>query len=368
MRMNRRGRFVLGLLGLSMATMGVARPAAAHEKWFHETAPYPLRWDLFFRPLPLALVGAVLMATLGAILLRRARGGRGFLPTVEAFGTSDERRSALYGLVPAILGIHVAVPLLVNGVQGQLFSPDNSLPGPWKYLLGLAQTGIALSLFYGGLTRAAAVALAVLWLIGVFLLGPQPMLDNVLYLGIAGFFFLAGRGPIAIDRLLFPRSEPPAHLMERAVSVLRTGLGLSLIAVAFTEKLANLPLALAFLRKYPLNFTPALGIGLSDEVFVLCAGAVELGIGLWLLLNLFPREVALIAWAPTNLTLTIFNWTELVGHLPIYGILAILLLWGGGDKNRRLWLAGLRDGPLAILAGRRNQAEPGEEEHARRAA
>jgi len=322
--------------------------ASAHEKWFHETENYGLRWDLFFRPLPLALFGAVLLATLAAGLWWRRR-GRGFVPGPENFGTTDDRRSALYGLIPAILGIHVAVPLLVSGVQGELFTPNNKLPGVWMYALGLAQTGIALAIFYGALTRIASVALAVLWFAGIFLVGLEAMLDDAMYLGFAAFFFLAGRGPISIDRLLLPRLEPSAELMKKAIPALQAGLGLSLVFVAFTEKFANIPLASAFLERYPLNFTAALGIPMSNETFILCAGAVELLVGLWILLGIFPREIILIAWIPINLTLTIFNWTELIGHLPIYGTLAVLLVWSPGRENLALWLSGLREGPLAIL-------------------
>ena len=322
--------------------------AAAHEKWFHETESYNLRWDLFLRPLPLAFVGAVLLATLVVWFIYR-RLGRGFVPGPESFGTTDERRAALYGLIPAILGIHVAVPLLVSGVQGQLFTPNNQLPGLWMYVFGLAQTGIALAFFYGGLTRFAAVALAALWFLGIFIVGLEPMLESSMYLGFAAFFFLAGRGPISIDRLLLPRLEPSAQLMSKAVPALQIGLGLSLVFVAFTEKFANIPLASAFLEKYPLNFTAALGIPMSNETFILCAGAVELLVGLWILFGIFPREIILIAWIPINLTLTVFNWTELIGHLPIYGTLAVLLVWSPGSENLTLWIKGLREGQLAIL-------------------
>jgi uncharacterized membrane protein YphA (DoxX/SURF4 family) len=322
--------------------------AAAHEKWFHETESYNLRWDLFLLPLPLAFVGAVLLVTLAAWFIYR-RLGRGFVPGPESFGTTDERRAALYGLIPAILGIHVAVPLLVSGVQGQLFTPNNQLPGVWMYVFGLAQTGIALAFFYGGLTRFAAVALAALWFLGIFIVGLEPMLESSMYLGFAAFFFLAGRGPISIDRLLLPRLEPSAQLMSKAVPALQIGLGLSLVFVAFTEKFANIPLASAFLEKYPLNFTAALGIPMSNETFILCAGAVELLVGLWILFGIFPREIILIAWIPVNLTLTVFNWTELIGHLPIYGTLAVLLVWSPGRENLALWTSGLREGPLAII-------------------
>jgi uncharacterized membrane protein YphA (DoxX/SURF4 family) len=139
--------------------------------------------------------------------------------------------------------------------------------------------------------------------------------------------------------------------MRRAVTALRIGLGLSLIFVAFTEKLANIPLASDFLKSYPLNFTAALGMPMPDETFILCAGAVELLVGLWILFGIFPREIILIAWIPINMTLTIFNWAELIGHLPIYGTLAVLVLWSPGSENEALWLKGLREGPLKILKG-----------------
>lgn len=325
-----------------------ATNALAHEKWFHETENYELRWDLFFRPLPLFLFASVLLVTLAAGIYWRKR-GKGFVPGPENFGTTDDRRAALYGLIPAILGIHVAVPLLVSGVQGELFTPNNKLPGVWMYALGLAQTGIALAIFYGALTRIAAIALAVLWFAGIFLVGLESMLDSTMYLGIAAFFFFAGRGPISIDRLVLPRLEPPTQLMEKAIPALQIGLGLSLVFVAFTEKFANIPLATDFLARYPLNFTAALGIPMSNETFILCAGSVELLVGLWILFGIFPREIILIAWVPINLTLTIFNWTELIGHLPIYGTLAVLLVWSPGYENLALWLRGLREGPLAII-------------------
>jgi hypothetical protein len=326
----------------------LASNASAHEKWFHETQTAGLHWELLFRPIPLAFIAIVLVVTTIAWLYWRSR-GRGFVPGSENLGTTDERRSALYGIVPAILGIHVAVPLLVGGVQGELFSPNNKLSGVWVYFLGLALTGVALSLFYGALARLTAIALAIIWVIGLFLFGIEPMLDNAMYLGFAAFFFLAGRGPVSIDRLIFPRLEPSPELMRKAVTALRVGLGASLIFVAFSEKLANLPLALSFLEKYPLNFTAALGIPMSNETFVLCAGAVELLVGLWIVFGIFPREIIIIAWIPINMTLTIFNWSELIGHLPIYGTLAVLVIWSPGEENLSLWLRGLREGPLAIL-------------------
>lgn len=322
--------------------------ASAHVKWFYQGERPPLDWASFFQPLPLAFAAGTVLVVLGLWFVQRARNGRGFLPTLEFFGATQDRRMGLYGFAPAILGVHLAVPLFVSGVTGHLFSPDNALPTGWNYLVGLVQAGIALSLFYGGLTRVAAVLLAWLWLLGVALVGLEPMLDNALVLGFAAFFFLAGRGPISVDRLILPRLEPSANLMRYALSALRVGVGVSLVAAAFSEKLANPMLAQAFLGQYALNFTSALGIPLQNNLFILAAGTVELLVGLCLIFNVFTREIILVAWVPINLTLTIFDWTELVGHLPIYGAMAVLLVWESTPANLELWVKGLREGPLAI--------------------
>ena len=339
--MNRRSRWLILFAFLTSSQ------AFAHVKWFQGDRP-PLDLAAFFQPLPLLFSGGIALVVVVLWFWQRARGGRGFLPGAEFFNATSERRMGLYGFIPAILGIHIAVPLLVSGVTGHLFSVDNELVGAWRPLLGLLETGIALSLFYGGFARVSAVLLAWLWILGIFIFGLEAMLDNALILGFAAFFWLAGRGPISVDRLLFPLLEPSAGSMKRAVPVLRIGLGVSLVAAALSEKLANPALAKMFLEHYPLNFTPALGIPIPDNIFVLCAGSVELLVGLCLIFGVFTREIILIAWLPINLTLTIFDWSELVGHLPIYGAMAVLFVWDSSQANLELWVKGLRMGPLGL--------------------
>jgi hypothetical protein len=319
--------------------------ARAHEKWFIEDGAFPnVIGSAFGRPAVWFVVAAVAFF-LVAYTLWRIRGQQGFLPGPELFGAAPERRSALYSLVPFILGVHLAVPLLIAGVSGTLLSPHLEMTGAWPYLLGLVQTGVALSLFYGGFARAAALVLAALWLLGFLVVSPVAMLENIHILGFAAFFFLNGRGPLSIDRLIFPRLEPATRLVRLAVPALRVAAGIGFIVVAFTEKLANLPLALAFLERYDLNFSATMGLPISDTVFILGAGAVELAIGLLLVFNVFVRETIIVAWLPFNLTLTVFNWVELVGHLPFYGIMALLLVWVGDERDRELWVAGVCDGP-----------------------
>jgi len=315
--------------------------AAAHEKWFIDAARYPLRWDLFFSgPIVYALVTAVVVA--GLAFLWRARGGRDFLPSPDRLGATPEGLRVMYALLPLIIGLHVAITLFYGGLNGLLFSPNVHLNGAAAYVCGLLEIWVALSLFYGGLTRLASALIIGLWLAGIALAGVQSMLDNAMYLGIAAFFFLAGRGPIAIDRFMFPRFEPPAGLAQHAVTALRIGIGAGFVIVAFTEKFANMPLALAFLQRYPVNFTAYLGLPLSNHTFILLAASIELLIGLCLLFGVFTREIIIVAWLPMNVTLTYFGTTELIGHLPIYGIMALLLIWIPGKTTLGQWVAGLR--------------------------
>lgn len=313
----------------------------AHEKWFTDATAHPARWEQIFRFPQMAGVIAALIATALLALVWRKLGRRELLPGPEAFDATPEGRARFYALVPLILGIHVGTPLIVLGIQGQLFSPNNVLTGPSLYFLGVMEIGIGLSLLYGGLARVGGATLCVLWLAGIGVAGLESMLENAHYLGFGAFFMLTGRGPYAIDRLLFPAIEPSANVSRLAMPCLRIGSGLGLAVVAFTEKLANPDLARTFLHDYPLNFTAWLYIPMSDDLFVLCAGSTELLIGLCLIFGIFPRLIVAIAWTLINMTLTVFNWVELVGHLPLYGAMAILLVWTPHEDDQRLWTKGV---------------------------
>jgi hypothetical protein len=47
------------------------------------------------------------------------------------------------------------------------------------------------------------------------------------------------------------------------------------------------------------------------------------------------------AWVFINMTLTIFDWVERVGHLPLYGVMAVLLVWTPAEAEQRLWVRGV---------------------------
>ena len=117
---------------------------------------------------------------------------------------------------------------------------------------------------------------------------------------------------------------------------------------------------------------------MSDLEFVRVAGAIEVLFGLLLICGALPQAIVLIAGIPFNATLWFFGTDELVGHLPVYGAMLVLLVYGShpscGPRSPRCGRSGaracgrpsrypswdeLRDDPLRHRrAGRDHHAEP----------
>jgi uncharacterized membrane protein YphA (DoxX/SURF4 family) len=300
-----------------------------HQRWFTDDGRFPVQWGAALTPqtwIPVAVTLSILALALG---LWRLRGREDLVPGPVALGMPWRNYQRLLSWLPLVIGLHAAVPLLVSGVHAQLFVPNLPLPRNLVGgLLGLAQIVIALGFFYGALTRLAAVTLVLVWLSGAILFGPVELLEQSLFLGIAAFLFAAGRGPLAFDRVLERLHRPFASWVPAAVRALRVLTGLSIVTLAFTEKLWNLPMGLDFLERHPFNFFPALGLDrVDDRAFLLIAGTLELTFGALLISGAFRRLVILLLWLPFNLTLPFLGVVELVGHLPIYGIMTLLLVW-----------------------------------------
>jgi uncharacterized membrane protein YphA (DoxX/SURF4 family) len=315
----------------------------AHEKWFYTGPPLSPQVDNLFHAGGMnALAVAIGLNIVGGFLWW-LRGRREVIPGPSELGATPRGLTIFYAILPLILAVHLAIPLLANAVNGRLLSQNNVLAAPWTYYLGVIQTGVALALFYGLLTRVACLALVLLWCSGLAIFGFESMAENVHVLGYAVFFFLVGRGPVSLDRLLLPKLEPSGRGIDRAMTILRVSLGLTLVVLAFTEKLLNLDLAEAFLQQHPVNFMRYWGCPMSDRTFAVCGGSVELAVGLLLMFGIFPRCVIFLAWLPLNMTLMVFNWAELVGHLPFYGGLAVYLFWTPSEQDARLFREGIRD-------------------------
>ena len=309
-----------------------------HERWFVDESKFPVQWDTWSSPNSLIPVAVAVGMTVAATIIYRARGRHNVVPGPIQLGMPWENYVRLLTWVPLVIGVHMGVTLLVSGVSRQLFIPNLVLPvNLLGGLLGMIEIAIALSFIYGALTRPAAAVLGFIWLVGFVIFGPLRLIEHAEIFGISFFLYVTTRGPLAFDMALDRLNKPLAPLVPYAVPVLRVSLGIALCVVAFTEKIWNVPMGLAFLGDHNFNFFPYVGMPqIDDTKFLLIAGTIELLVGLMLITGTYVRLVILITLIPFNLSLPFLGWRELVGHLPTYGILALLLLWGDerpGEKG-----------------------------------
>ena len=328
----------------AIAPVVAAPPAAAHQRWFIEESDGG-NWGAFFSPAPLLATAAVVLVAVvwRAVALR--------LPTPELRFLRPLGRLAPY--VPRLLGIHLGVALLALAVTGSFLSPALPLEDTFApTVLGLLEAALGTWFITGVRLRPAALALAALGPVALAAAGPVAVLETTVLLGVA--LFLAVLPP---SDATFGAVRPTEAQLRTALLLLRVGAAVTLVTLAFSEKFTNPVMAEATLHEYPqLNVLAQVGLPVSDAAFVSVAGATELLFGLLVLSGALPQVAVLVAAVPFNATLLIFGQTELVGHLPVYGVFLVLLVYGSHPATARAvrWLPS----PRGAVAEARQAARP----------
>lgn len=317
----------------------LALPAQAHEKWLvHgdevrrlQSEPRPVPLNRFFPEIALSLLAATaLMGAAFAVdrFLRKRRMGANLC----------RKLLGLRSAAPPLIGVTTGIVLVSAGITRTFIAPDLHLdaalpPGAAMAVAG-AQIALGAAFILGAWTRAAALALLVLYVPSFALYGMRSWVDYLDVIGFAVYLAIAGRGAFSVDSL---RGLPgPSEPQERnAVSFLRVILGLNLAVLAVNNKLVNPLVSMKIVADWNLNFPKRLGFEWhTDGHYVLAAAAVELAIGLLFVLGVTTRLLSLAVFALLVATFCIFGFVELIGHLPILaGGVAVLLMGTGG----RLW-------------------------------
>ena len=296
----------------------------AHETWFESARP-DADWGFAFEALTLALLGAALLVTLAVRLVARRFPGLD-LPFIG--------RMAPW--MPFAVRMHLAVSLISLLSLGFYLSPAMDLHFDVAgVLLGAVMVLVAISMATGWHTREGALLLIAAGPLGMVAFGVSDVVQRIDMLGLAVFVLLAGPGRWSADHELGIEREADEERVRRAVWALRVLAGVALIAVAYAEKLANPDLGLAFLEERPqFNVAEAVGLPMGDLEFLRLAGAIEVLFGLLLISGALPQAAVLIAGIPFNTTLFFFGEAELAGHLPIYGTMLVLLVYGSDPRLR----------------------------------
>jgi len=287
-------------------------------KWFTDPAPFPTHYEQLLT-WPVLIAFLIAFAAIGICFWIQHN-----VPEPHVMRAFE--RFARNG--PLVLGLHVGVALIVAATFGLLFVPSLHVgdKGAIGGVLLVLEAVAGLSILLGLATRAGAVILALLGVIAMQPFSFEAILEQVPILGVAIFLFLVGRGPLSLDRLRRVKApiEHPAVPMT-ALGFLRILMGLGIAFNALTEKLLNEPLARSLIELYPQIALNRL-VGVPDEWFIWAAGTTELTIGLVIMSGQLTRPVMAVGAVLFTVTLFVFGWPELLGHLPLFGIMFLLFI------------------------------------------
>jgi len=304
-------------------------PALAHVKWFTDPTQYPLRIDLILseRTLLWLITSAFAVASL-TILQRRF--GRCDWPAIPLF-----QRMTMGA--PTILSIQAAIALIACAARATLLAPNLPLPeGPGGLAMAGLEGAVAFCLVTGIADWVGALVLIGLVPIAAFVGSPLDVLEQFFWVGIGVAVLVIGRGSSAGQRARpwFWRRNPA--YVNRAVACLRVATGVALIALALGEKLWNPDLGRAFMSEHAAFnvFHSVFGVSaVSDDMFVLLIGLTEAAIGAALISGRLTRLVVLGGWLPFHLGIPLLPDQELIGHLPIFGIMYVLLVHSSATQG-----------------------------------
>ncbi|MEM9724785.1 MAG: hypothetical protein AAF909_04895 [Pseudomonadota bacterium] len=302
----------------------VSSEALAHVKWFVDPT---MASQVSFTPYQitdtavLLWIGVMLSLAVIAVMLDRR------VPSIPVADTKTRHDFI------ELLRIFTGMALLLTAYEGALIAPHLAVYGGLGGVLVFLQAVIGIMLIANRFILHAALLMLLLTLGIVVKFGLGSALEYFIIVGIALF--------LGINHL--PTEASKERWKPYSVALLRICTGVSLIALAVSEKLAGAAMGQAFVANYDWNFMEMLGFSaFDDRLFVLSAGMMEATFGLILILGVMTRATMLAVSAFMLMSNLVFiaqgyreeALVEFVGHMPLIATALILLLLGYGQRLR----------------------------------
>lgn len=288
-------------------------PLIAHVKWFQDEG------EAFVSPID--VVEGLIITVFVLIALFLLRRVQILLRASEE--KIDSRMGRFTEFVAPAVGVTAGLGLIFAGLGRHFLAPNIEIGNSPFLLVALSvQLVVAVSWLLGLFTRFASGLFLALFALSFLFVDPVDLIDHLELAGAALYLGVCGRGRYSIDAML--GIDRKLRKPRQGLALLRTFTGMALIALAFSEKLLNLALSQDFLYEHQWNILQSAGV--SDRIFIITMGSIELILGLMILLNILPRlSVVMIAGAMT-VTAVILGPSEVPGHLFALGFaLAILV-------------------------------------------
>lgn len=253
---------------------------------------------------------------------------------VLLFGFIDRKINAPKGLVSYGLKYEKGIRRIAQGILGFFLVSVSVL---WKVVivpevpaidtltsvLLVVQAIIGLMFIINMRVRIASSVL-ILLCIGLFVReGAMAFLENAMLCALAVYFFIEHS----------PADSKVYRLHKHAVEIVRVGTGISLITLAFTEKLLYPELSLQFLQVHQWNFMAPLLPWFTDKLFVLSTGFAEIIFGILFVMGYLTRTTTIliaIFFALSVVTMAVgFNMWE-VEDLVVYSAATLFIFYGHG--------------------------------------
>lgn len=323
--MLRKKKILISLFSLFVVLCASAHFVSAHVKWFvdsseivsseHGTIPFyylgsyeVLIWSLI----------SVLVVVLFSMFDR-------IIPDPKKLLTfADKHHKGIVHAAQVLLGIYlISVTLLWRVV----LVPDFLIDSRLSIWLGVIQIVAGTFFVFNRFVRLASVLTFILFvLMGIFV-SPLALAENALLLSLLIYFFIHHS----------PENSKWRYFKEASVEIVRVGAGVTLIVLAFTEKLMYPELGLNFLSIHDWNFMQNMSVTwFSDKLFVLSTGFAEMIFGVIFILGYLTRinTIAISGFfAASVVTMFVQFGAWEVEDLVVYSAAVLFLFYGYGHTK-----------------------------------
>lgn len=298
---------------------------SAHVKWFvnsksvigsyHDQIPfYYLDSDEVFLWSLISLVVIFIFAVLDKVIKNPHK--------LEVY--AERNKKTINRIAEILVGVFL---ITVSIIWKLILIPEFPLTYDfWTVMLLLSQIFIGFLLVFGQSVRVASVMLILLVSIVTLKIGTVALLENLLLIGLAIYIYINNT------------KDVKQFWLDHSVEILRVSTGVSLIVLAFSEKLMYPELSLSFLSTYDWNFMQNF-FGLdffSNNLFVLSAGFAELIFGIIFMLGYLTRINTLfiaLFFGLSVITMLLKYGAWEVEDLPVYSAAVIFLFFGSGKQK-----------------------------------
>lgn len=239
-----------------------------------------------------------------------------------AFGFKHE--VGITRIAQVILGLFlVSVSFLWNVV----LIPELKVISTTFVVLKYIQVAIGVLFITNILPRLASAILFAMCIMLGFTYEWMAVLENALLISLSVFFFIKNS----------PKDSWVSCMFDKhAVEIVRLGTGITLITLAFTEKLIYPQLSAEFLQAHPWNFMAGIFPWFTNKLFILSTGFAELIFGIVFILGYLTRiNTVLIAcfFAASVVTMFVQYGAWEVEDLVVYSAALLFIFYGHGKTK-----------------------------------